>query len=302
MNDLKYWIEQHYSITVLEIFKIEEGIANENYKISAQEGEYVLKIYHRVPSEVHFELDVLSFLEKKEFTSPKIIENRDGEKMSIYYDQAAVLFGFIYGKKQENYDIPYLRELGKKQAQLHVLLSDLEVPHAKRSWEPQDIALLVESAKESIVQRNVAEANEIYELIQKGLQEVLPAPELPGGIVHHDVKPENILRDDQGELWVLDFDNSSSGVWLYDLLTPLLWAALEKDTFNEEKVQAYLQGYESNRRLIEAEKQYFFSALQFRLLREVFIWLSLYDTEYAYAKCQKFLQAYLQVKSKNYSL
>ena len=94
-----------YPIGNLVQFKgIQEGIENTNYFIRTKKGKFILTIFeNRVDSkEIPFFINLMKFLNKNDFISPKPIENNEGEILNKFNTKKFILVNFLEGKPKVN--------------------------------------------------------------------------------------------------------------------------------------------------------------------------------------------------------
>jgi Ser/Thr protein kinase RdoA (MazF antagonist) len=144
------------------------------------------------------------------------------------------------------------RQVGAMAARLHRLSASWEKPggFTRQAWDVkgcfsedalwgrfQDLAVLtlaqkatLEAARESLVEllTQLAKSAEVY------------------GLIHCDLVPENLLGTDQ-EIYLIDFDDSGYGWYLFEVATSLFF--LLGEPYFEEVCQAFIDGYRSERPL-----------------------------------------------------
>ncbi len=106
--------------------------------------------------------------------------------------------------------------------------------------------------------------------------------DLPAGVIHADLFPDNVFFLGEKLSGLIDFYFACNDLYAYDVATCLNAWCFEKDlSFNITKGAALLSGYQSLRRLSEAEKAALpmlarGSALRFMLTR-LYDWLTIPD-------------------------
>ncbi len=78
---------------------------------------------------------------------------------------------------------------------------------------------------------------------------------LPHGPTHGDFHAFNAFVDQRGEVRLLDFDNCGTGTFAQELMS-FVWSA-EKSELGEKFINAFLEGYDSVRRLEAREREFF---------------------------------------------
>ena len=96
---------QNYSIGELSYFEgIDEGIENTNYFFKTKAQKYVLTIYENKITErikqknLSFFIELINFLRKKNFPTPKIISNNKNKQLNTYKKKQFSIVEFIDGR------------------------------------------------------------------------------------------------------------------------------------------------------------------------------------------------------------
>ena len=106
--------------------------------------------------------------------------------------------------------------------------------------------------------------------------------DLPSGIIHADLFPDNVFFLGDRLSGLIDFYFACNDMFAYDVATCLnAWCFEADNAFNLTKGQAFLAGYQSVRRLEPAEREALpllarGSALRFMLTR-LYDWLTIPD-------------------------
>ena len=76
-----------------------------------------------------------------------------------------------------------------------------------------------------------------------GLVKAIRTHNLPVGIVHNDVTPNNIIKNDEGKILLLDIDQARIGCLASDLCSAIYHYSLD-GVFNRPITEALIEGYE----------------------------------------------------------
>ncbi len=266
------YITQSYNKEIISCTHIKTGVINSNYLCQTASGEeYIFKLYNfKNADELQFEIDILLHLEQKNFPCPRLIQKNDEKLVGEVENKPCVLYKYIPGELQSTVDETFLFEVGKVLGQLHVSMQDFTPQVQKSSWDPHDIAELVEKRGNELVERNFLEAAELLSFVRVELQKY-SFPDLPKGITHQDVKLENIVVQNGNIQALIDFDNSYYGALIHDLTTSIIWMCVKNEKISPVWVAALLKGYESIRPLTLTEKEVLHQAIAWRLVREIFV-------------------------------
>ena len=269
---IKSHVFDHYGLTLASAKRIQAGVMNANFFCEIESGEkYIFKIYnHKSSDEIEFEMEILAELEKNDFISPRVRKWGGNDLWALFDKKPSVLYSFIDGDQVKNVDETLIRNIGGVIGRLHCDLADF-VPMAKKSsWDPADIARLVEEHGEEISNRNVPHADAILNFVRTELPK-FSFPNLPRGVTHQDIKLENVIVQDGKIVGLIDFDNSYYGELLHDLTTTAIWTCFPGGNLDKKLLTTLIEGYEQKRVISKTEKEIFYDCLRWRLVREVFI-------------------------------
>ena len=79
------------------------------------------------------------------------------------------------------------------------------------------------------------------------------------GLIHADLRPSNIIRADNGDLTVIDFDDAGYSWYLYDYASSLSF--VEHKPYAPQLAKAWLDGYVSVAGPMSSEELHVMSAL-----------------------------------------
>ncbi|PSJ61432.1 homoserine kinase [Pseudaminobacter soli (ex Li et al. 2025)] len=273
---------QEYSIGQLLSYKgIAEGSENSNFLLHTTTGSYILTLYEKRvdKSDLPFFLGLMEHLAKKGISCPLPVHRRDGNVTGPLADRTAAIITFLEGMWMRKPTAIHCREVGKSLAALHLAGADfpmsrpnaLDITGWRKLWDgSRDRADEVEPGLAAEVDADFAE-------FERGWP-----TDLPSGIIHADLFPDNVFFLGNELSGLIDFYFACDDIYAYDLATCLNAWCFEKDnSFNLTKGTAMLDAYQSVRPLSEAEKQAMpilarGSALRFMLTR-LYDWLTIPD-------------------------
>lgn len=273
---------QEYSIGELLSYKgIAEGSENSNFLLHTTTGSYILTLYEKRVDEndLPFFLGLMEHLAKKGISCPLPVHRRDGSVTGMLAGRKAAIITFLEGMWMRKPTVAHCREVGKALAALHVAGADFPIsrPNAldmagwRKLWDgSRDRADEVEPGLAAEVDADFAEFERSW------------PKDLPAGIIHADLFPDNVFFLGDQLSGLIDFYFACDDLYAYDLATCLNAWCFEKDnSFNLTKGTAMLDAYQSVRPLSEAEKQAMpilarGSALRFMLTR-LYDWLTIPD-------------------------
>ena len=233
---------------LLAIEKLSGGWCNSNYALRLGDGrKLVLKIWDgRTLEEVEHLISVTSYLSNNGVPTPSPIAFDDGGLMRIRDGLAWTLLPFVEGEWLEPTPSS-LRSLGRAQALLHgveapdFLGSDFSMGHklfeemfsiADESGEWTDFLTMLKS-----------ESDALRESIG----------DLPRGVIHGDLFPDNVIGSDGEVTAMLDFEEVCHDILAFDLVMTFVGFGWEDGAPVAERWDSILDGYQSVRELGDDE-------------------------------------------------
>ena len=242
--------------TLAELTGIRQGVENSNYYLSTNKGRFVLTLYEKRVAEedLPFFIALMEHLAQKNLPSPLPIKTTQGRALNHIAGRPAALTSFLYGRAVTRITSTECAALGKALASMHVAVSDFKMKRVNSlslpGWEK--LFLLTKER-----------ANEVY----SGLADILGSElaylkahwpkNLPSGIIHADLFPDNVLFDGAQLCGLIDFYFACDDFFAYDLAICLNAWCFESNNgaFNITKARALMAGYEAVRPLTKEEKE-----------------------------------------------
>ncbi|KQZ12861.1 homoserine kinase [Mesorhizobium sp. Root554] len=270
---------EHYGIGELLSYKgIAEGVENSNFLLHTSTGAYILTLYEKRVNrdDLPFFLGLMRHLAGKGLSCPLPVTRKDGQTISELAGRPAAIITFLEGMWMRRPTVDHCREVGRAMAQMHLAGQDFAMRRdnalSVSGWRPlwdkaRDRAGEVEEGLAAEVESDLAflEAN-------------WPT-ELPSGVIHADLFPDNVFFLGKRLSGVIDFYFACTDLLAYDIAICLNAWCFEKDNaFNLTKGMALLGGYTAVRPLSAEEAKALpilarGSALRF-LLTRLYDWLN----------------------------
>ncbi|MFA6429369.1 MAG: phosphotransferase [Patescibacteria group bacterium] len=287
-------IALRYGVVVHDISRISRGVINQNYRVRTDKGMFLWKVYSlRTPKQVTYELAILRTLRAKNFHCPEVVQDLQGHAQGVWDDRPCVLLHYIPGKPLAYATAVQLNRMGQFLGAMHTTLQGVTLPRVARDrWEYAEVRRMLFEHGEEIVRKGFPGGEAVVAFMQSEFAKLPSQKQLPCGVTHQDVKPENVIVDAKGKLHYLDFDNAYEGVLLNDVATTIIWTCFPKGKLDVALLRAIVRGYERSRLLTEEERAAFETTLKFRLLREAFAWPYRFSPEDAMKNHTQFIKAY----------
>ena len=268
-----------YDIGALGSFKgIAEGVENSNYLLLTNTGPFIVTLYEKRVSadDLPFFLGLMEHLAARGVPCPTPIRGRDGAALRRLCGRPAAIISFLGGVWPRRIRPEQCSALGAAVARLHLAGADFGLRRANAlstpGWRP-----LFEAC------RGRADA------VCEGLEGIIDAelgrleadwPEdLPAGVIHADLFPDNVFFEGPRLSGLIDFYFACNDYFAYDIAVCLNAWCFERDgAFNVTKARNMLSAYRGERALSAAELAAIpllarGAALRF-LLTRLFDWLN----------------------------
>lgn len=268
-----------YDIGKLLSFKgIAEGVENSNFLVHTESGYYILTLYEKRvdPNDLPFFLNLLQHLASKGLSCPTPVTAQNGDTLGTLAGRPAALVTFLDGMWVRRPKPAHCAALGENMAQLH--LAGADFPMARRNvlsvdgWRPlyEQCDGLADTVATGLADHIEAE----LEFLETNWPQ-----ELPSGVIHADLFPDNVFFLQDKLSGLIDFYFACTDAFAYDVAICLNAWCFEPDTsFNVTKARAMLNGYDRVRPISKEEYAALpllarGAALRF-LLTRLYDWLS----------------------------
>ncbi|HXJ01605.1 MAG TPA: homoserine kinase [Micropepsaceae bacterium] len=262
-----------YDLGEPHVFKgIAEGVSNSNYFLQTEKGTFILTLYEmRVEVEdLPFYLGLMEHLAAAGIRCPTPVRARNGAVTGLLNGRAAALLTFLDGVSLRRPTAEHCQQAGVALAELH---------KAGANFAGKRANALGPAGWRKLADDCVAEADNVVDGLRALIQEELAALEaawpieLPQGVIHADLFPDNVLFVNDHVSGIIDFYFACNDALAYDLAVTLnAWCFENDGAFNVTKGRSLIAGYQSKRTLQPDEKTAFpllcrGAALRFLLTR-----------------------------------
>jgi homoserine kinase type II len=244
-----------YDVGEVVSFKgIAEGVENSNYLLVTTGGRFILTLYEKRVErrDLPFFLGLLEHLSARGLNCPQPVPGRDGEPLRELCGRPAALVTFLDGVSIRRPNARHCGELGAALARLHEAGAGfaLRRPNALSvaGWRP--LADAARGRADAVAPG--LEATIDAELSH--LETAFAALDLPAGVIHADLFPNNVFFLGDRLTGLIDFYFACDDSFAYDLAICLNAWCFEPDlSFNVTKGRAMIEAYDAERRLSPAE-------------------------------------------------
>ena len=245
---------KNYKIGELINFEgILAGVENTTYKIITSKNVYILTIFEKRIDEndLPYIFELQNFLSSKKIRCPKPVLNQSGQYTGLIDKKTCVIMSFLDGEKLENVTPKNCVEVSSKLAAIHLFTKDFKLIR-KNSLNYDELKKIFNKCLDG-------ENNNFNELISSIKDELNYLEKhwptnLPKGIIHGDVFPDNVFINDKGEYGFIDFYFACNDYFAYELAIFInAWCFDKNNNFLETNYKAIIEGYEGNRKLNKEE-------------------------------------------------
>ena len=257
-NNLKDFFSKYNLGKLLKFQGIQEGIENSNYFVKTDSGKFILTVYEKRVEEkdLPFFMGLMKNIFNENFPSPEPIINKNGNYITEIFGKKAAVVSFLEGTSKKNLTPGNCHEVGIYTAKLHMITKNLNIKRTNR--------LSVNSWR--LIYRKIQrDCSKIYPDLTKIIERNLEIIEdkwpknIPRGIIHADLFPDNIFFKGNKLTGIIDFYFSCYDFYALEIaicLNALCFEGKNENlSFNVTKAKKFIDGYSSIRKLTEEEKE-----------------------------------------------
>ena len=244
-----------YDVGELLSYKgIAEGVENSNFLLHTSKGSYILTLYEKRVAEddLPYFLGLMAHLATRGVNCPQPERNRDGAVSDRLLGRPAAIINFLEGMWPRRPNTAHCTGVGEALAKMHVAGRDFALhrdnPLSVAGWRA--LFTPVQGRADSV---------------QPGLRDLLAREldhlethwprDLPDGVIHGDLFPDNVFFLGDRVSGLIDFPFSCNDFLAYDVAICLnAWCFEPDHSFNVTKASALLSAYARQRPLTENEQ------------------------------------------------
>ena len=244
-----------YDIGELLAYKgIAEGVENSNFLVHTSQGNFILTLYEKrvAAKDLPFFLALMEHLHARGITCPQPVKNRKGEVLGTVAGRPAAIITFLDGLWIRRPSATHCAALGTSLAKLH--LAGLDFPGKRAN------ALSVDGWR-ALYEHCSPRAHEVQRDLRTFLADELGHLErtwprnLPQGVIHADLFPDNVFFLGEKLSGLIDFYFACTDALAYDVAICLnAWCFEIDHSYNVTKGRSLLQAYAAVRPLSEEER------------------------------------------------
>jgi len=277
-DELQKFAAQYALGEIVSCKGIAEGVENSNYLLRTETGIFILTLYEKRvdPKDLPFFIGLMEHLAARGLACPTPVHGNDGVALRTLCGRPACIITFLDGMWPRRIQPFHCAGVGRALAELHLAGGSFTI------GRPNSLSLAGWRHYFELCRPRADE-------IRPGLAEELAGElaqieaawprDLPGGIIHADLFPDNVFFRGEKVSGLIDFYFACSDFLAYDIAICLnAWCFESDGSFNVTKARLLLSNYRAVRPISAAELAALpllarGSALRF-LLTRLYDWLN----------------------------
>ena len=251
--ELRQFVANYDIGAVVSLIGIAEGVENSNFLLLTDRDRYILTVYEKRVrrADLPYFLGLMKHLSARGLACPTPLAMINGATLAEISGKPAAIVSFLKGVWPRRIWPDHCRGLGATLARLHLAGQDYP--------DKRDNNLSVASWP-ALFARIGADADGVKQGLGAELAGELEAIEqawprdLPGGVIHADLFPDNLFFIDGAVSGVIDFYFACNDFLAYDVAICLnAWCFEPDGAFNITKARQLLSSYRRVRKFTAAE-------------------------------------------------
>ncbi len=234
---------------VLSLKGIAEGVENSNFLLKTQAGSYILTLYEKrvAEADLPFFLGLMQHLSARGLSCPQPVRRGDGAALGELAGRPAAIVTFLEGLSVRRPALRHCAATGAALADFHRFGEGfaLSRPNALSLAGWAALFDYARTGAESVTPGLTAFIDAELDFLQDRWPQ-----DLPRGIIHADLFPDNVLFLGDGIPGLIDFYFACTDAYAYDLAICLnAWCFEADGSYNITKGQGMIEAYDARRPL-----------------------------------------------------
>src|SRR5579863_6854353 len=238
---------------VLSCKGIAEGVENSNFLLTAERGNFILTLYEKrvAREDLPFFIALMDHLAHQGVACPTPVRAKNGEALRELCGRPAAIVSFLNGMWPRRIEPYHCAGVGTALARLH------KAGESFAMARPNDLSI---SGWHRLYVACAARADEVQAGLAAELLDELEALEaawprnLPRGVIHADLFPDNVFFRDRELSGLIDFYFACTDAFAYDLAVCInAWCFEPHGDFNVTKARLLVSNYRAVRPLSTGE-------------------------------------------------
>lgn len=236
---------------------IAQGIINSNYRLTTTQDTVILTLVEN-PEEAKALPHIMALLDQlgqAGLPVPRPIKDHNNQTVFTLKNRPAVIVSQLQGVSPNPPSVDQCQQLGSWLGTLHLQGATLPIRRPDR-LSPEAWATMLQRLHDShnpTQQKTIAWLNQEWEWLNRYWFPL----DLPQGLCHGDLFPDNTLFSGDQLTGIIDFYSACHAPWLYDLAISLCaWCLDDSGQPHPEQIHALMIGYSQKRPLTEPEQSH----------------------------------------------
>ena len=244
-------LEDYQLGELIKFAGIKEGIENTNYLLETINNNFIITIFEkRVDTKyIPFYFEVMTNSHSKGIDCPVPIKDKNGELVKKIKNKKMAVFGFLEGNSKKKWNKSDCFMVGQKLAQFHLANINNKLK-AKNNfglnfWNK--IYFNCFNKFNNVIPNSLETISHEINFVSSNWPK-----NLPSGVIHADLFPDNVFFKEKKISGFLDFYFSCCDFLSYDLAITINPWCFHKNKFMDDFFLSLLSGYQSVRKLEKA--------------------------------------------------
>ena len=254
IDELNLFLSKYNIDNINEFSGIKGGTSNSNYLLTADNKKFILTIFEERTNQedLPFYFDLMNHLNAHDIKCPEVIKDKQGNFSNSIKQKHAVITSFLTGSSLEKIKPIHCSNLGLTIAKMHNASEKLNI---KRENELgfDKLGIIIEKLKtykKHIDDEKLKFIEDEFLFLSKEINK-----DLPSGIIHADLFPDNIFFEENNLTGIIDFYFSCNDFYAYEIAICLnAWCFEDSNNeFNPTKAKYLLGSYNQERKFSNEE-------------------------------------------------
>lgn len=254
-NTLREFLRGYDIGDLIKKTPIAEGVENSNYRIDTDQGRFILTLFEKRVDEkdLPFFMGLTGHLASSGLPVAAPVADNCGAIIKELAERPAVIVNFLSGRPHMTPNPHDCGELGAVLSALHLHVGGFflqrQNPLSLNGW--RQLAGDCRGGADRCETGLAAVIDSELSLLENNW----PA-DLPAGVVHSDLFPDNVLFDGEKISGVIDFYFSCTDFFAYDLAVCInAWCFDAQGQFQSDNAARLIAQYQDRRTLTDAERE-----------------------------------------------
>jgi homoserine kinase type II len=254
IDELNVFLSKYNIDDINEFSGIKGGTSNSNYLLTADNKKFILTIFEERTNQENlpFYFDLMNHLNAHDIKCPEVIKDKQGNFSNSIKQKHAVITSFLTGSSLEKIKPIHCSNLGLTIAKMHNASEKLNI---KRENELgfDKLGIIIEKLKtykKHIDDEKLKFIEDEFLFLSREINK-----DLPSGIIHADLFPDNIFFEENNLTGIIDFYFSCNDFYAYEIAICLnAWCFEDSNNeFNPTKAKYLLGSYNQERKFSNEE-------------------------------------------------